>query len=284
MRQATLNIARKLLAPSVCTSSSVFPAAGHALQGLQMHEQLSTGRGFAAGPPSSASTELSKPSTAGPLSDPLSKLSLAPSNKITYNELNHARFEPGREGRPMAYFVQTGGRFLYASAIRLAVLKAVVSLSLCLLSVCLHSQYLIVVGVCTHLGCVPIAGAGNYQGWFCPCHGSHYDGSGRTREGPAPYNLEVPEYRFLEDGQKTRVCSRQKGLEEDELIQTTVPWASNKILYYACACSMLVKFFNATGFFDTTRCQQLVTKEKKEDGGLDLTTQGDCQILWLLGL
>ena len=40
------------------------------------------------------------------------------------------------------------------------------------------------------------------QGWFCPCHGSHYDGSGRTREGPAPYNLEVPEYRFLEDGQK----------------------------------------------------------------------------------
>eukprot|EP00967_Tisochrysis_lutea_P140102 scaffold255494_cov23-Tisochrysis_lutea.AAC.1 len=39
-------------------------------------------------------------------------------------------------------------------------------------------------------------------GWFCPCHGSHYDGSGRTREGPAPYNLEVPEYRFLEDGQK----------------------------------------------------------------------------------
>ena len=43
------------------------------------------------------------------------------------------------------------------------------------------------------------------QGWFCPCHGSHYDGSGRTREGPAPYNLEVPEYRFLEDGQKVRV-------------------------------------------------------------------------------
>jgi len=44
----------------------------------------------------------------------------------------------------------------------------------------------------------------NVQGWFCPCHGSHYDGSGRTREGPAPYNLEVPEYRFMEDGQKVR--------------------------------------------------------------------------------
>uniref|UniRef100_A0A7S3QS88 Cytochrome b-c1 complex subunit Rieske transmembrane domain-containing protein n=1 Tax=Dunaliella tertiolecta TaxID=3047 RepID=A0A7S3QS88_DUNTE len=130
MRQATLNIARRLLAPSACTSN-VCPAAGPmALQGLQMYEQqqLSTSRGFAAGPPSSTPTELSKPSTAGTLS-PLSKLSLAPSNKITYNELNHARFEPGTEGRPLAYFVQTGGRFLYASAIRLAVLKAVVSLS-----------------------------------------------------------------------------------------------------------------------------------------------------------
>ena len=60
-------------------------------------------------------------------------------------------------------------------------------------------QYLIVVGICTHLGCVPIAGAGNYNGWFCPCHGSHYDISGRIREGPAPYNLEVPEYRYLDD-------------------------------------------------------------------------------------
>jgi Rieske Fe-S protein len=65
-------------------------------------------------------------------------------------------------------------------------------------------QYLIVIGVCTHLGCVPIAGAGNYNGWFCPCHGSHYDGSGRIREGPAPYNLEVPEYRFVNDKQKVK--------------------------------------------------------------------------------
>lgn len=55
-------------------------------------------------------------------------------------------------------------------------------------------------GICTHLGCVPIAGAGNYGGWFCPCHGSHYDGSGRIREGPAPYNLEVPDYKFLGGG------------------------------------------------------------------------------------
>jgi ubiquinol-cytochrome c reductase iron-sulfur subunit len=60
-------------------------------------------------------------------------------------------------------------------------------------------EYLVVVGVCTHLGCVPIAGAGDYNGWFCPCHGSHYDISGRIRKGPAPYNLEVPEYRFIDE-------------------------------------------------------------------------------------
>ncbi|KAJ9518077.1 hypothetical protein QJQ45_009985 [Haematococcus lacustris] len=185
------------------------------------------------------------------------KLSLTPSNKIVYNEVNHERFEPGTEGRPIAYFVRTGGRFLWASSIRLAVIKALVTLSAAADTLALGSlevdlsgveegstitvkwrgkpvfiqhrtaeqiesaaqvpltdlkdpqkdsertvdpKYLIVVGVCTHLGCVPIAGAGNYGGWFCPCHGSHYDGSGRVREGPAPYNLEVPEYRFKDDG------------------------------------------------------------------------------------
>lgn len=55
------------------------------------------------------------------------------------------------------------------------------------------------VGVCTHLGCVPIGEAGDYGGWFCPCHGSHYDISGRVRKGPAPLNLEIPEYDFPED-------------------------------------------------------------------------------------
>ena len=59
-------------------------------------------------------------------------------------------------------------------------------------------EWLVVVGVCTHLGCVPISNAGDYNGWFCPCHGSHYDASGRIRKGPAPYNLEVPEYKFTE--------------------------------------------------------------------------------------
>ncbi|KAG9234632.1 putative cytochrome b-c1 complex subunit Rieske, mitochondrial [Amylocarpus encephaloides] len=60
-------------------------------------------------------------------------------------------------------------------------------------------EWLVMVGVCTHLGCVPIGEAGDYGGWFCPCHGSHYDISGRIRRGPAPLNLEIPTYEFPED-------------------------------------------------------------------------------------
>ncbi|MEX1148240.1 MAG: ubiquinol-cytochrome c reductase iron-sulfur subunit [Sphingomonadales bacterium] len=60
-------------------------------------------------------------------------------------------------------------------------------------------QWLIMVGVCTHLGCVPLGQRGDYNGWFCPCHGSHYDTSGRIRRGPAPTNLEIPEYTFTTD-------------------------------------------------------------------------------------
>lgn len=63
-------------------------------------------------------------------------------------------------------------------------------------------EWLVVLGVCTHLGCVPIANAGDYHGWFCPCHGSHYDVSGRIRKGPAPLNLDVPPYRFEEEDTK----------------------------------------------------------------------------------
>ncbi|ODM21308.1 hypothetical protein SI65_02151 [Aspergillus cristatus] len=57
-------------------------------------------------------------------------------------------------------------------------------------------EWLVMLGVCTHLGCVPIGEAGDYGGWFCPCHGSHYDISGRAMRGPAPLNLEVPQYHF----------------------------------------------------------------------------------------
>ncbi|CAN1305429.1 Cytochrome b-c1 complex subunit Rieske-3, mitochondrial [Linum perenne] len=138
--------------------------------------------------------------------------------------------------RAFAYFVLSGGRFVYASLIRLLILKFVLSMSaskdvlaLASLEVDLSSiepgttvtvkcvelaslrdpqpdgdrvknpEWLIVIGVCTHLGCIPLPNAGDFGGWFCPCHGSHYDISGRIRKGPAPYNLEVPTYSFLEN-------------------------------------------------------------------------------------
>lgn len=61
------------------------------------------------------------------------------------------------------------------------------------------AEWLVLIGVCTHLGCVPTFGKGEYGGWFCPCHGSVYDVSGRIRKGPAPLNLEVPNYEFVSD-------------------------------------------------------------------------------------
>lgn len=60
-------------------------------------------------------------------------------------------------------------------------------------------EWLIMVGVCTHLGCIPLGEAGEYNGWFCPCHNSVYDTAGRIRKGPAPSNMEIPEYEFLSD-------------------------------------------------------------------------------------
>ena len=65
-------------------------------------------------------------------------------------------------------------------------------------------EWLVLVGICTHLGCVPLGQKftdkkGEYNGWYCPCHGSHYDTSGRIRKGPAPKNLPVPPYSFLND-------------------------------------------------------------------------------------
>lgn len=62
-----------------------------------------------------------------------------------------------------------------------------------------NPEWLIMVGICTHLGCVPLGEAGDFDGWFCPCHGSHYDTSGRIRKGPAPKNLEIPPYEFVGD-------------------------------------------------------------------------------------
>ncbi|GAV87621.1 Rieske domain-containing protein/UCR_TM domain-containing protein [Cephalotus follicularis] len=180
-----------------------------------------------------------------------------PTSKIVYDEHNHERYPPGDPSkRAFAYFVLTGGRFVYASLIRLLILKFVLSMSaskdvlaMASLEVDLSSiepgstvtvkwrgkpvfirrrtdddiklansvdlaslrdpqpdaervkdpEWLVVVGVCTHLGCIPLPNAGDFGGWFCPCHGSHYDISGRIRKGPAPYNLEVPTYTFLEE-------------------------------------------------------------------------------------
>ncbi|XVN41238.1 MAG: ubiquinol-cytochrome c reductase iron-sulfur subunit [Rickettsia endosymbiont of Argas persicus] len=62
-----------------------------------------------------------------------------------------------------------------------------------------HDNWLVTIGICTHLGCVPLANQGDYDGWFCPCHGSQYDSSGRVRRGPAPLNLAVPPYTFISD-------------------------------------------------------------------------------------
>ena len=179
-----------------------------------------------------------------------------PVHSVEYDVSNHTVAKAGDpDKRAFTYFVMTGGRMIYASALRLAVLKFLMSMSasadvlaLASLEVDLskvesgstvtvkwrgkpvfirrrtpaevakeaavdvaslrdpqadseraqNPEWLVAVGVCTHLGCVPIANAGDYNGWFCPCHGSHYDASGRIRKGPAPENLEIPEYKFLE--------------------------------------------------------------------------------------
>ncbi|PCI47636.1 MAG: ubiquinol-cytochrome c reductase iron-sulfur subunit [Alphaproteobacteria bacterium] len=60
-------------------------------------------------------------------------------------------------------------------------------------------EWLVMIGVCTHLGCVPLDQRGDFGGWFCPCHGSHYDIAGRIRKGPAPRNLDLPKYVYLND-------------------------------------------------------------------------------------
>ncbi|MCO5581853.1 hypothetical protein L7F22_035742 [Adiantum nelumboides] len=204
-------------------------------------------------PNSAFSSELTTQSTEPPTVVALK----TPNPNIAYDECNHERYPPGDASKQaFTYFVMTGGRFIYASMIRLAILKFVLSMSaskdvlaLASLEVDLSNiapgstvtvkwrgkpvfvrhrteddiqkantvsleelrdpqpdservidpKWLVVVGVCTHLGCVPLPNAGDYGGWFCPCHGSHYDISGRARKGPAPYNLEVPTYKFLDE-------------------------------------------------------------------------------------
>lgn len=64
---------------------------------------------------------------------------------------------------------------------------------------CQKPEWLVLLGVCTHLGCVPVSNIGDFGGYYCPCHGSHYDAAGRIRKGPAPLNLEVPPYIFKDE-------------------------------------------------------------------------------------
>ena len=63
----------------------------------------------------------------------------------------------------------------------------------------LRPEFLVMVGVCTHFGCIPLGEAGDFDGWYCPCHGSHYDTSGRIRKGPAPTNMEIPSYAYISE-------------------------------------------------------------------------------------
>jgi len=76
-----------------------------------------------------------------------------------------------------------------------------------------HEEYLVMIGVCTHLGCVPLGdGVGDFGGWFCPCHGSHYDTAGRIRKDPAPENLHIPKFSLSDDLILTlRIRRRQLG-------------------------------------------------------------------------
>jgi ubiquinol-cytochrome c reductase iron-sulfur subunit len=71
-----------------------------------------------------------------------------------------------------------------------------------------RTEWLVQIGICTHLGCVPLGNRtgepkGDYGGWFCPCHGSHYDTAGRIRRGPAPRNLDIPPYAYISDSEIT---------------------------------------------------------------------------------
>ncbi|RHZ82249.1 hypothetical protein Glove_110g111 [Diversispora epigaea] len=98
-------------------------------------------------------------------------------------------------GKPIFIRHRTAGEIAEANSVKLSDLKDPQSDA----ERARKPEWLIMIGVCTHLGCVPIGEAGDFGGWYCPCHGSHYDISGRIRKGPAPLNLEVPQYEFEGD-------------------------------------------------------------------------------------
>eukprot|EP00775_Hariotina_reticulata_P009674 gene9674-9832_t len=207
-----------LLRPLLTAEHALAPIAATSHSPLLTPEASSSSSGSYAGCTSFLRRYASEIATTAPSGlSPVDKLSLQPTNMIKYDESNHHRYPPGLDHKSPALLVDlsgieegqtvtvkwrgkpvfirhrtepeiseaentdiTGFRDPQTDAERV-----------------IDPKYLVVIGVCTHLGCVPIAGAGDYNGWFCPCHGTHYDISGRVRKGPAPYNLEVPEYRFI---------------------------------------------------------------------------------------
>ena len=85
-----------------------------------------------------------------------------------------------------------------------------------------HDQWLVVIGICTHLGCIPLAHQGDYDGWFCPCHGSQYDASGRIRQGPAPANLQPAALRLPVRTPKSGSAERARERHHERTCQQDV--------------------------------------------------------------
>ena len=118
---------------------------------------------------------------------------------LASTEVDISSVEPGKSitvlwrGKPVFIKRRTQEEIAEARAVKLDVLKHPEKDE----DRAKNPEWLVMVGVCTHLGCVPLADKGEYNGWFCPCHGSHYDTSGRIRKGPAPQNMEIPKYEFV---------------------------------------------------------------------------------------
>ncbi len=105
-------------------------------------------------------------------------------------------------GKPVFVRHRTAAEIAEANAVELSVLKDPEVDTDRLIagpSGAVNQKYLVMVGVCTHFGCVPVGEAGDFDGWYCPCHGSHYDTSGRIRKGPAPKNMVIPPYSFISE-------------------------------------------------------------------------------------
>jgi len=75
-------------------------------------------------------------------------------------------------------------------------------------------RYLVMIGVCTHFGCIPVGEAGDFDGWYCPCHGAHFDTSGRLRKGPPPRNLDIPYYKYVSRTAIQLLPPERKALDE----------------------------------------------------------------------